>query len=93
MSVSSTLVWTFSRPLDTTLYGWVRIPAIVSIQDRTVHGQLEGAHEILSWTLALLVLIHIAGAFFRLWFRKDDVMRRMLPSAEPRGAAAAAYKG
>ena len=79
------LVGTLSRPLDTTLYGWVRVPALVSIQDRTLHGQLEEAHEILSWTLAVLVRIHVAGAFFHLWFRKDDVMQRMLPS---RAAAA-----
>ena len=74
------LVGTFRSPLDTTLFGWVRVPAIVSSQERALHGQLELLHSIFSWALPALVVIHIASALYHLWFRKDDVMQRMLPS-------------
>jgi cytochrome b561 len=69
------LAGTFGRPLD-SVFGWLRVPAIVS--DRQLHGPLEDAHVWLSWALALLVLAHIAAAFYHRLWRKDDVMQRML---------------
>ena len=34
---------------------------------------------LLSWTLALLIAVHVASAFYHLLLKKDGVMRRMLP--------------
>jgi cytochrome b561 len=38
----------------------------------------EEAHELLAWTLALLVAAHVAAALYHWLWRKDDVMQRML---------------
>jgi cytochrome b561 len=40
---------------------------------------LEQSHTLLSWALALVVVVHIASAFYHLAWRKDGVMQRMLP--------------
>jgi cytochrome b561 len=69
------LAGTFRRPLD-SFFGWFRLPALTA--DNSLHGALERAHELLSWALAALVLVHIAGAVYHLLWKKDDVMQRML---------------
>lgn len=69
------LAGTFKRPLD-SFFGWFRVPALLS--DNSLHGPMEQAHVLLSWALALLVMVHIASAFYHLWWRKDDIMQRML---------------
>lgn len=73
------LAGTFRRPLDTTFFGLVQVPGIVVSQDRDLHDQLESAHSILAWALALLIIIHIAGALYHLIIKKDRVTQRMLP--------------
>jgi cytochrome b561 len=65
------------RPLDAKLFGLTQVPGIVT--DRTLHDQLESAHSLFAWTLAALIVIHIIGAFYHLWVKRDDVMQRMLP--------------
>ena len=71
------------RPLDATLLGIIRVPNIVS--DRALHDQLESAHSLFAWTLAALIVVHIAGALYHVWIKKDDVMQRMLPAGFTRG--------
>jgi cytochrome b561 len=65
------------RPLTSTLLG-LPVPMITQ-PDRALHDRLEGLHSVLAWTLAAIIVVHVAGAFYHLWIRKDDVMRRMLP--------------
>ena len=76
------LAGTFRRPLDTTLFGSLRVPGIVT--DRSLHEQLESAHTALAWALAILTLVHVLAAFYHLIFRNDGVMQRMLPGAGER---------
>jgi cytochrome b561 len=40
---------------------------------------LNEAHVILGWTVVVLVVLHVAGAFWHGFVRKDQVMQRMLP--------------
>ncbi|HWL72224.1 MAG TPA: cytochrome b/b6 domain-containing protein [Geminicoccus sp.] len=40
---------------------------------------LNGAHVILGWTVVVLVVLHVAGALWHGFVRKDQVMQRMLP--------------
>ena len=71
--------WTLAGTLRTPLhsfFGLFTLPALVT--DRTPHGLFEETHEVLSWILAALVLIHMASAVWHWLWRKDDVMRRML---------------
>ena len=77
------LAGTFRRPLDTTLFGLVRVPPIVASQDQALHQPLESWHGILSWALAALVVVHVCAAFWHLALRKDGIMQRML-TAPPR---------
>jgi cytochrome b561 len=37
------------------------------------------AHEFLAWTLIVLVLLHVSGALWHGFVRRDGVMQRMLP--------------
>ena len=71
------LAGTSRRPLESTLLGW-SVPSLTS--NRALHGPLEDLHKVLAWALAAIVVVHIAAAFYHLWIRKDDVMRRMLPA-------------
>jgi len=75
------LAGTFRQPLDSTLWGLVRVPPIVSGQDASLHKLFESSHSILSWTLATLVVVHVCAAFWHLAMRRDDVMQRMLTTA------------
>jgi cytochrome b561 len=80
------LAGTFKRALDLTLFGWVRVPPLVTAQDRALHQQLESWHEQLAWALAIVVVIHVAGAMYH-WRKKDGVMERMLPRRWARSTA------
>jgi cytochrome b561 len=57
------------RPLDATLFGFITVPNIVT--DRALHDQLESAHRLFAWTLAALIVIHVVGALYHLWLKKD----------------------
>jgi len=73
------LAGTGRRPFD-MMFG-LQIPALAT--DRSLHRPLEEAHEVLAWTLAALVVIHVIGAFYHLIVKKDSIMRRMLVSVQP----------
>jgi cytochrome b561 len=44
---------------------------------RALHEILEEIHGVLAWTLAALVVIHIAASAYHFAVRKDDVLQRM----------------
>ena len=48
-------------------------------------GAAHEAHELLGWTMAALVLLHVAGALRHHFFLHDRVLARMLPWVD-RGA-------
>ncbi|HWI12665.1 MAG TPA: cytochrome b/b6 domain-containing protein [Burkholderiales bacterium] len=75
------LAGTFKRPLDMTAFGWVRVPPLITSSDHMLHEQLEGLHEQLAWGLAILIAVHLAGAFYH-WRKNDGVMQRMLPQTD-----------
>jgi len=72
------LAGTFRTPLH-SFFGLFDVPALVSAGDnRALHRMLEEAHEVLAWTLAALVAIHVASALWHWLWRKDDIFQRML---------------
>lgn len=79
------LAGTLRRPLDASLLGLMQVPNIVTSQERAVHQQLEGLHSFLAWSLAALVVIHIVGAIYQHYFKKTDILRRMLPGTTDAG--------
>ncbi len=68
------LAGTFRTPMSSDLLG-LPIPQIV--QDQSWHGLFEQSHTILSYLLALLIVVHVAGALRHHVFKHNDVLRRM----------------
>lgn len=71
------LVGTFSRPIDATLFGFIPVPALASGPNRGLHQAMENAHEILSYSLLALAVLHVLAALRHHFVRKNDVLRRM----------------
>ncbi len=46
--------------------------------DEALNAFFSGAHTALAWTLAALIVLHVAAAI-RHWLRRDGTMERMLP--------------
>lgn len=65
---------TFRTPITNDLFG-LSIPPIV--QDRAYRDWYEESHVILSYVLAALVVVHIAGALRHSFIKHNDVLRRM----------------
>jgi cytochrome b561 len=70
------LAGTFSTPLNKDAFG-IPVPAIYISSDRAMHRFFEEWHEILSYALAILVIVHIIGALRHHLIKRTDVMRRM----------------
>src|SRR6185503_17625446 len=78
------LAGTFRAPMNRDLFG-LQIPAIVSAgsvtltsgADRALHELAERAHAILSWLLALMVIVHVIGALRHHLGKRNDILRRM----------------
>lgn len=70
------LAGTFRRPMNQDLFG-LTVPQPITITDRAVRGAIEESHMILSYLLAALVVVHIAGALRHHFVKRTDVMRRM----------------
>ena len=55
------------------LFTWPRITA----PDQALHDVASGIHEVLIWTLAVLLVLHIAAALKHHLVDRDQVLRRM----------------
>jgi cytochrome b561 len=67
---------TARSPMTSDLFGF-RIPPLVTSVERGTRNLLEGAHEILAYGMAALVIVHIAGALRHHFIKKNDILRRM----------------
>jgi cytochrome b561 len=56
------------------------LPAIVPA-DPGLHSLLWNAHRVLALCLFALFLLHLAGALFHAWVRRDGVFQAMAPGA------------
>jgi cytochrome b561 len=52
--------------------------------DRDLAHTLEDVHSTLAWVLVGVVAVHAAAALYHHFVRRDDTLRRMLPSAAMR---------
>jgi cytochrome b561 len=71
------LAGTFRAPLDAKLFGIMPVMAIASNENPATHEQLEVLHIWFSWSLAALVVIHIAAAIYHRVVKRDGVMQSM----------------
>jgi len=70
------LAGTFRTPLNKDTFG-LTVPSIYTSQDRAMHGLFEESHEILSYLLAALIVVHVIGALRHHVIKHNDVLRRM----------------
>jgi cytochrome b561 len=67
-----------AKGFQTVWFGVIPLPDLVG-KDKVLGHQLEELHELLSYTLLVLVIGHMAAALKHHWIDKDDVLTRMLP--------------
>ena len=91
--------WVYLLLILVPLLGWLGIslyPAVVVFNALTLPSLAQPdqpksaivltAHAYAAFLLIGLVAIHICGALFHHFVRRDDVLRRMLPGLRRRGA-------
>jgi cytochrome b561 len=64
-------------PITQDLLG-ISLPLIVGPVERATRALIEDTHMVLAYVLAGLVVVHIAGALRHHFWKKNDVLRRML---------------
>jgi cytochrome b561 len=70
------LAGTLRTPMNKDVFG-LTVPAIFASQDRAMHNLFEESHTIVSYLLAALVVVHIAGALRHRLVKHNDVLQRM----------------
>ena len=61
------------------IFGLFSLPALLE-PDREAAKTAFSVHRLLVGLLVLLVLVHVAAALFHYFIRKDNVLRRMIPT-------------
>jgi cytochrome b561 len=67
------------------LFDWPNIGFIANMpldHKRSLHEPLEAIHMYLAWSAIVLLVIHVAGALWHQFIRRDDVLKRMLPGTQ-----------
>ncbi|MCC6778297.1 MAG: cytochrome b [Hyphomicrobiales bacterium] len=68
------LAGTFRTPLSKDLFG---LPVRQIVYDRGWHDLFEESHTILSYLLAVLIVVHVIGSLRHHFVKHNDVLRRM----------------
>lgn len=68
---------TFRVPITQDLFG-LAVPRIVGAVDPATRGLAEETHMILAYVVAVLIAVHIAGALRHHFWKRNDVLRRMI---------------
>jgi cytochrome b561 len=63
-----------------------QLPALIG-RDRAVDRQLLAVHQTVGFLLLGLIALHVSAALFHHFWRRDDTLTAMLPSAAARRAA------
>lgn len=61
------------------LFDLFAIPALVE-KDRALAITLKTLHGAIAYVLILVIALHVAAAFYHHFIRKDDTLKRMLPT-------------
>jgi cytochrome b561 len=68
------LAGTFRNPMSKDFLG---LPIPLIVQDRSLHKLFEESHTILSYLVAALIVVHIAGSLRHHSIKRNDVLGRM----------------
>lgn len=77
---------TMRTPLREDLFG---VPFPLLYGNKDAHRFLEHSHRYLAYATAALIVIHIAGALRHHFFKRNDVLRRMISSSSAMAAKVA----
>lgn len=70
-----------AKGFQTVWFGVLPLPDLVG-KDNALGELLAEVHEVLSWTLVALVVIHATAALKHHFIDRDDVLARMLPARD-----------
>jgi len=79
--------------LPTMYFGWFAWPDLPGFADMTraakhvYQHNFGAAHVFLAWSAIVLIPIHILGALYHHFLRRDDVLKRMFPGTRVGGVA------
>ena len=65
---------------NVTLAGLLPLPALVS-PDKPLAEAVGEVHGALAWALLALIALHVSGALYHAFVKRDGVVRRMSPTA------------
>jgi len=74
------------------LFNWPHIPFIANLppeQKAPLHEVFDTTHVVLAWSAIVLIPLHVIGALYHQFIRRDDVLKRMLPGTRVRPMAPA----
>jgi cytochrome b561 len=60
------------------IFGLFRLPDMVA-KDEALSKPLFLAHDVIGFTIAALLVLHIGAALYHYFIRRDGVLQRMLP--------------
>lgn len=67
------------------LFEWPHISFLASMpldQKKMIGHQFSEIHEYLAWSAIVLVVLHVSAALYHQFFRRDDVLKRMVPGTQ-----------
>jgi cytochrome b561 len=71
--------------MDVSVFGLFRLPALVE-DDPDLAATLSDLHVWAAWAMLLMVVMHVAAALWHHHFRRDGVLRAMLPALAQRAS-------
>lgn len=60
------------------LLGFIRLPALVA-ENKALAETVGGVHGVVATVLLALIALHVAGALYHRFVKRDEVLQRMLP--------------
>lgn len=63
-----------------SFYGLFDVAMPFVPQSKALAKQIFQVHSLLGWTISILVVIHVAAALVHHYVKKDNVLKRMMPS-------------
>lgn len=75
-----------AKGFQTVWFGLLPLPDLVA-KDKALGNALAQVHELLAWTLLVLVVLHVVAALKHHFIDRDTVLTRMLPRRQPHRSA------
>lgn len=66
------------RPIEAVLFGFLPVPLITRTPDKAWHDVLEDVHRVLAYLLLGIIIVHVIAAARHHFYKKNDVLRRMV---------------